>query len=152
MESSSVIARVVSHDEKTFEITEDTSYQWVRDQRSVDGACVATESVRPIDVSERDDQENRKSNSRSYDCESHAKATTVSQIDKGYSVGTVGQPTLDDNDIRQARYCKQPGLLDAIHQEYYVHPKLCKKERRMSSLSMGSARASRRERYLSVEE
>ena len=152
MESSSVIARVVSHDEKMSETTEGASYQWIRDQRSVDAECVTPESMRPIEISERDEKENNKSFSRSYDCDSHAKATTVSQIDKGYSVGTVGQPTIDDNDVRQALYCKQPGLIDSTHQEYYVHPKLSKKERRMSSLSMGSARASRRERYLSVEE
>ena len=152
MESPSFIARVVSHDEKTSESIEGTSNQWIRDPRSEYGACVTTESARPIDVSERDEQGRRKFVSRSFDCDSHAKATTVSQIDKCYSDGTIGQPTLDDFEARQARGCKQPGPLDSIHHEYYVHPKLSKKERRMSSLSMGSARASRRDRYLSVEE
>lgn len=148
-----MVLRVVSHDDKMSEALDATSNLWVGGQHSTDEACAATESVRPIDVSERDDEQDcGKFISRSYDCESHAKATTVSQIEKVCSVATVGQPSTDDKGVQQLRYYKQQGPFDSIHHEYYVHPKICKKERRMSSLSMGSARASSRERYLSVEE
>ena len=149
MESPSAIVRVISHDEKASEAPDATSILWIGDQRSVDGVGAATLSVRPIDVSERDDEQgSRTFHSRGYDCNSQDEAPTESQtIDKGYSVGT-----LDCNDIQQTSSSKQPGPFDSTNQEYYVHPKLCKKERRMSSLSMGSARASSRERYLSVEE
>ena len=151
MASSSVIVRVVSLDDKTSEIPHSTSGLLIGDQHSVDRACATTESVRRIDVSERDD-EHGKFNLRSCDCDSQAKATTVSHIDKGSSVETLGQTALYDKDLQQARYRKQMGPFDSINQDYYVHRKLCKKERRMSSLSMGSARASSRERYLSIEE
>jgi hypothetical protein len=151
MESPSVVVRVISHDDKASEAPDAASNLWNGDQQSVAEAGSTTESVRPIDVSERDDEQgSRNLHSRIFDCESHAKATTVSQIiDKGFSVGTLGQSTLL---MQEAPHGKRAGPFGSINQEYYVHPKLCKKERRMSSLSMGSARASSRERYLSVEE
>jgi hypothetical protein len=148
MKSQTGIARVVSLDEKSNDVADGP---WSGDQLSLAGAT--TESVQPIDVTERCDHVRSNLYSRSLDCDSHAKATTVSQIDKGYSVGTLGQRTVDDTDIPQSRSCKEPDPLDSIHQEYYVHPKLFSvKERRMSSLSMGSARASRRDRYLRADE
>jgi hypothetical protein len=151
MESPSVIARVISHDNELSEAPDATSNLWIGEQQSVDEIGATTESMRPIDVSERgDEQGGRTFNSRIYDCDSQAKSTTVSQIlDKGFPVGTLGQSTLL---TQQAPHNKQSGPFDSINQDYYVHPKICKKERRMSSLSMGSARASSRERYLSVEE
>jgi hypothetical protein len=118
---------------------------------AVDGTFVTTESVRLVDVSEQGEGGTRKVASRNCDCESNAKATTVSQIDKGFSVDTMRQPTYDDSDCQMGQ-SKPTGPFDVIHHEYYVHQRNCKIERRMSSLSMGSAKASRRERYLSSEE
>ena len=147
MKSQTDIARVVSLDEKSDDVADGP---WSGDQLSLAGATA--ESVQPIDVSERCDHVRSNLHSRSLDCDSHAKATTVSQIDKGYSVGTLEQRTVDDTDVPQSRSCKEMDPLDSIHQEYYVHPKISVKERRMSSLSMGSARASRRDRYLRADE
>ncbi len=147
MKSQTGIARVVSLDERSNDVADGP---WSGDQLSFAGAT--DESVQPIDFSERYEHERSNLYSRSLDCDSHAKATTVSQIDKGYSVGAHGQPTVDGTDAQQSRSSKEPDPLDSIHHEYYVHPKLSVKERRMSSLSMGSARASRRDRYLKADE
>jgi hypothetical protein len=152
MKTPNIIAHTVSLDESKSECANDANEAWVEDHYSaIGGACSTTESVRLVDDSELGQRRTRKVTSRSYDCDSHARATTVSQIEKGFSVDTMRQPTYDDSDYRPRQY-KPSGPFDVAHQDYYVHQKYSKVERRMSSLSMGSAKASRRERYLSTEE
>lgn len=173
--SSPIIARVVSNDDvdgsksvESFNAMKNANDKGNGDGQRSRGVFTASvsETVRPIvDVSERGEEQilqkiaTSSRRSSSVDCcgDSHARATTVSQIDKGLSsINTMRQPTYnDDSDFyyrsRPSSYVnRQFGPGDVINQEYYVLK--TNYERRMSSLSMGSAKPSRRERYLSGEE
>jgi hypothetical protein len=155
MKSPQVISQVISLDEsQSMHSTHGESNPCGEVQlSSTDVKSTHAESVHSFDSYERGEQRCKKQSLHSYDCDSHAKVTTVSHIDKGHSyVDTICQPTLDDTEAQRAPTGKSVEPFDATHQEYYVHQKHCSKERRMSSLSMGSARASSRDRFLSLEQ
>jgi hypothetical protein len=165
MESRGEIARVVSEDKGV----DDADSTWASatdlcSASSIAGALPTTlgDSARLIDISQRgenlstvDDKILLQSNS--VDGDSHWPTGVAMVSHKGTTVQSTD--AAEDLDSRGRLYSKQPmepsvAAFETFRQDYYILPKRCKKERRMSSLSMGSAKASRshRDRYVNLEE
>jgi hypothetical protein len=165
MESRGEIARVVSEDKGM----DDAESAWASavdhcSASSIAGAFPNTPggSEPLIEISQRgeqlstaEDKVHLQSSSVDGQSQEPPGVTMVSHRD------TTVQSTnaADDSDTHGRLYSKPPmGLsvaaFETFRQDYYILPKRCKKERRMSSLSMGSAKASRshRDRYVNLEE
>jgi hypothetical protein len=165
MESRGAIVHFATVDDDKVADIDNTDDAPVADQYSesslgvVDEALV-TESAKPADTSQRGDTNGGYSSSlHSFDCDSHAKATTVSQIGKCCTINSTDERNVEGAELNREQKYKPSGpsvaAFEALRHDYYVHQKRSKKERRLSSLSMGSAKASsnyRVERYVNLEE
>lgn len=164
MESHGEIARVVSEDLETNDADHTLAATTDHCSASIldgEGAFLTPlgGSDGLIEVSQRGEQPSNVDKAHlqsSMDGDSHANPGGALVSQKGLTVQSTDSAGEMDPHVRLYKLPIGPSgaAFEAFRNDYYVHPKRCKKERRMSSLSMGSAKASRsnRDRYVNIEE